>query len=59
MSRIPALGPRGEGWVALQFAAIALVFLAGRLGTPVAVGDTGIQSSAALVGNLLIRRVRW
>jgi protein-S-isoprenylcysteine O-methyltransferase Ste14 len=54
MSRIPALGPRGEGWVALQFGAIALVILAGRLGTAVAIGDAGLQSTAKLLGNLLV-----
>jgi protein-S-isoprenylcysteine O-methyltransferase Ste14 len=32
VSRIPSLGPRGEGWVALQVAAILLVALAGGLG---------------------------
>jgi protein-S-isoprenylcysteine O-methyltransferase Ste14 len=31
MSRLPALGPRGEGWVALQFLAIGLIALAGRV----------------------------
>jgi protein-S-isoprenylcysteine O-methyltransferase Ste14 len=31
-SRLPSLGPRGEGWVALQFVLIALVALAGLLG---------------------------
>jgi protein-S-isoprenylcysteine O-methyltransferase Ste14 len=29
MSSLPSLGPRGEGWVVLQFALLALVALAG------------------------------
>ncbi len=29
MSRLPDLGPRGEGWVAIQFALLAAVALAG------------------------------
>lgn len=31
MSQLPALGPRGEGWVILQLAALALVGLAGNV----------------------------
>lgn len=54
MSRIPPLGERGEGWVALQFGAIALVIVAGRLGTRVPLGDASLQSATALVGNLLV-----
>jgi len=54
MSRIPALGPRGEGWVALQLGAIALVILAGRLGTRVPIGDASLQSATELLGNLLV-----
>lgn len=30
--RLPALGPRGEGWVALQFAVLAAVAAAGLVG---------------------------
>lgn len=32
MSRLPALGPRGEGWVVLQFVLLALVAVAGLAG---------------------------
>jgi len=32
MSRLPALGPRGEGWVVIQFLLLALVVLAGVAG---------------------------
>jgi len=31
MSRLPALGPRGEGWVALQFVAIGLIAVASSI----------------------------
>jgi protein-S-isoprenylcysteine O-methyltransferase Ste14 len=32
MTRLPSLGPRGEGWVALQLVLLALVALAGFMG---------------------------
>jgi protein-S-isoprenylcysteine O-methyltransferase Ste14 len=32
VSRLPALGPRGEGWVILQFVLLALVAVAGAAG---------------------------
>ena len=32
MSRLPALGPRGEGWVVLQFVLLGLVAVAGAAG---------------------------
>ena len=32
MSRLPALGPRGEGWVVIQFLLLGLVVLAGLAG---------------------------
>jgi protein-S-isoprenylcysteine O-methyltransferase Ste14 len=54
MSRVPALGPRGEGWVALQIGAILLVVLAGQVGVRVAIGDDSFQSSLTLIGNLLV-----
>ena len=54
MSRIPALGPRGEGWVGLQIVGIVLVVLAGRLGTPISVGDASVQAFVTLVGNMLV-----
>jgi protein-S-isoprenylcysteine O-methyltransferase Ste14 len=54
VSRIPALGPRGEGWVALQAAAIALVILAGRVGAPVAIDDDSLQGLTAVIGNLFV-----
>ena len=54
MSRIPALGPRGEGWVALQMVGIVLVVLAGRLGTPISIGDASVHAFVEVVGNLLV-----
>jgi protein-S-isoprenylcysteine O-methyltransferase Ste14 len=33
-ARIPSLGPRGEGWVALQLIGLALVFGLGLIGSP-------------------------
>jgi protein-S-isoprenylcysteine O-methyltransferase Ste14 len=47
VSRIPSLGPRGEGWVGLQLVAIALVAMGGRLGAPVAIAE---PARAALDG---------
>jgi protein-S-isoprenylcysteine O-methyltransferase Ste14 len=32
VTRLPALGPRGEGWVVLQFVVLGLVGLAGTVG---------------------------
>lgn len=32
VTRLPSLGPRGEGWVVLQFVLLALILLAGWLG---------------------------
>jgi protein-S-isoprenylcysteine O-methyltransferase Ste14 len=32
MSRLPSLGPRGEGWVVIQFGLIGAIFLAGLAG---------------------------
>jgi protein-S-isoprenylcysteine O-methyltransferase Ste14 len=43
MSRIPSLGPRGEGWVALQIAAILLVAISPRLGRRVEIGDASVE----------------
>jgi protein-S-isoprenylcysteine O-methyltransferase Ste14 len=51
-SRIPALGPRGEGWVALQLALIAAIFAACWLtgGT----WPSPMQSFVGLVANVLL-----
>jgi len=44
MTRVPSLGPRGEGWVALQFLLLALVALSG-----VVAGGAWSGSLASLV----------
>ena len=45
MSRLPSLGPRGEGWVAIQFALFGAIGLAG-LALPGAWGGTGATLGA-------------
>jgi protein-S-isoprenylcysteine O-methyltransferase Ste14 len=50
-SRLPALGPRGEGWVALQLVGFIIVGLAGLLGP--AWGDPW-RAAGLLVGSGLI-----
>jgi protein-S-isoprenylcysteine O-methyltransferase Ste14 len=50
MSRLPALGPRGEGWVVIQFLLLGLVVLAGVAGPTYA----GPLSAAARVAGLAL-----
>jgi len=50
-SRLPALGPRGEGWVAIQVPLFALVALAGAVGP--AWGDPW-RTAGLVVGALLV-----
>jgi protein-S-isoprenylcysteine O-methyltransferase Ste14 len=50
MSRLPALGPRGEGWVVIQFLLLGLVVLAGVAGPT----DTGPFSAAARAAGLAL-----
>jgi protein-S-isoprenylcysteine O-methyltransferase Ste14 len=56
-SRLPALGPRGEGWVVLQFVLLALVAAAGLAG-PAWGGTarlvTNVLGTALLAGGLLL-----
>ena len=47
-SRIPSLGPRGEGWVALQILGLGLVVLAGRM-APFE-SSSGIPTAAPWIG---------
>jgi protein-S-isoprenylcysteine O-methyltransferase Ste14 len=54
MSRIPSLGPRGEGWVVLQLLALALVALAGRLAPRVLSADPVTRSLVLAVGWALL-----
>lgn len=53
-SRIPALGPRGEGWVALQSAALFLVVVGSRFGPTIAIADRGVASVLASIGSLFL-----
>jgi protein-S-isoprenylcysteine O-methyltransferase Ste14 len=46
MSRLPSLGPRGEGWVVLQFVLVAVAAWAGTLG-PAWDGTARLVSTAA------------
>ena len=50
MSRLPALGPRGEGWVVIQFLLLGLVVLAGVAGPTYA----GPLSTAARVAGFAL-----
>ena len=50
-TRLPTLGPRGEGWVALQGVAIVAAGLAGLAG-PAWVGSARIASSAVGIGGI-------
>jgi len=54
MSRIPALGPRGEGWVALQSGAILLVLVGARIGPTLPITGPGVISILASVGSLFL-----
>ena len=63
MTRLPALGPRGEGWVLLQFAFLALVAWAGTSGADawdgpaawlaVAAGVALVVAAVVLIGSRL------
>lgn len=51
MSRIPALGPRGEGWVAIQVPLFVLVGLAGLLGPA---WDGAVRLATTIAGSVLV-----
>ncbi len=51
MSGLPSLGPRGEGWVIIQFALLGLVGLAGLVG-PAWGGE--LRQASAMVGLLIM-----
>lgn len=51
-SRLPSLGPRGEGWVLIQVVLFVLVAAAGALVAPV-LGGTG-RVVAAMIGAALV-----
>lgn len=48
MSRLPSLGPRGEGWVALQLL-LLLAIVAAAMALPMPVGDS-VEQVARVVG---------
>ncbi len=64
MPSIPSLGPRGEGWVVLQFACLALVGIAGRVapaasGSPLDelarwTGGAAVPAGVAVVAGALV-----
>lgn len=54
MSRIPALGSRGEGWVALQSAAILLVVVGAKFGPTLSIADPTVASIMSSVGSLFL-----
>lgn len=49
MSRLPSLGPRGEGWVVIQFALIGAILIAGLAG-PTWDGALRVVSTVGGVG---------
>jgi protein-S-isoprenylcysteine O-methyltransferase Ste14 len=53
MSRIPPLGPRGEGWFALQIAAIALVVVSAGRGRG-SVTDPAVALALETIGRALV-----
>jgi protein-S-isoprenylcysteine O-methyltransferase Ste14 len=58
VTRIPALGPRGEGWVALQIALLVLVAVLGARSLPSAVAQGG-GLVGIVVGVLLMSLGGW
>jgi protein-S-isoprenylcysteine O-methyltransferase Ste14 len=54
MSRIPSLGPRGEGWVALQIAAILGAAISPRLGPRIEIGDPLVEVVVRVFGLALL-----
>jgi len=54
VSRIPSLGPRGEGWVILQLAGIAAVSYAGRLDAGGSTSDPELRSVLERAGLIVV-----
>jgi protein-S-isoprenylcysteine O-methyltransferase Ste14 len=54
VTRLPALGPRGEGWVLLQFALLGLVAWAGIEGRDAWTGPTAWLSAVAGLAFLVV-----
>jgi protein-S-isoprenylcysteine O-methyltransferase Ste14 len=53
-TRIPSLGPRGEGWVALQVALIFVITFAGSLGPRLPVEDEAAIAALRALGYGLV-----
>lgn len=51
VTRLPSLGPRGEGWVAIQFILLGAIIVAGPIGEPWA---TGWIRVAGVVAGLIL-----
>ena len=49
---VPSLGPRGEGWVALQILCLGLVVLAGRFAP--AETSSGVPAAASWIGGVVM-----
>jgi protein-S-isoprenylcysteine O-methyltransferase Ste14 len=54
VSQLPSLGPRGEGWVALQTGAILGVAISPRLGPRIEIGDPMVEVPARVFGLALL-----
>jgi protein-S-isoprenylcysteine O-methyltransferase Ste14 len=52
MTRLPSLGPRGEGWVALQILGLGLVVLAARFAPSET--SSGIPTATAWIGGAVM-----
>ncbi|HLB19625.1 MAG TPA: methyltransferase, partial [Gaiellaceae bacterium] len=54
MSRLPSLGSRGEGWVALQAGLLFLIAVGGRFGPSISIADPTLASALVGAGWLLV-----
>jgi protein-S-isoprenylcysteine O-methyltransferase Ste14 len=51
VTRLPSLGPHGEGWVAIQSVLLVVILVSGRLGQPL---DGPIRIVIAIAGAVLV-----
>ena len=59
MTSIPALGPRGEGWVLLQLALILVIAILGALALPTAIAGWPARWPFVIQGALLLGVGGW
>jgi protein-S-isoprenylcysteine O-methyltransferase Ste14 len=59
VTSIPALGPRGEGWVLLQLALILLIAIMGALALPAAIAGWPARWPFVIQGALLLGVGGW